>query len=67
MAGSLQPVEVYKLYTVSGGGDNITYATTEYKVDGPVVRVSETSVTIYDRYGQAHEIGKPSHTKEIFV
>jgi len=67
MAGSLQPVEVHKQYMVKGGGDDITYVTRKYEIDGPVVRVSESSVTLYDRYGQTYEVGKPSHTKEIFV
>jgi hypothetical protein len=36
-------------------------------MDGPVVRVSESSTTLYDRYGQEVEVGKSNSTKEIFV
>ena len=67
MGISTVPIEVYTRHTIQSGGDDLTYITRKYTIDGPVVRVSESSTTLYDRYGQEVEIGKSNSTKEIFV
>jgi len=64
---STVPIEVYTRHTIQSGGDDLTYITRKYTIDGPVVRVSESSTTLYDRYGQEVEVGKSNSTKEIFV
>ena len=67
MGMSMAPIEVYTRHTIQSGGDELTYITRKYTMDGPVVRVSESSTTLYDRYGQEVEIGKSQSTKEILV
>jgi len=67
MGISTVPIEVYTRHTIQSGGDDLTYITRKYTIDGPVVRVSESSTTLYDRYGQEVEVGKSNSTKEILV
>ena len=67
MGMSMAPIEVYTRHTIQAGGDELTYITRKYTMDGPVVSVSESSTTLYDRYGQEVEVGKSNSTKEIFV
>ena len=67
MGISTVPIEVYTRHTIQSGGDDLTYITRKYTIDGPVVRVSESSTTLYDRYGQEVEVGKSNNTKEILV
>lgn len=61
------PIEVYTRHTIQSGGDDLTYITRKYTIDGPVVRVSESSTTLYDRYGHEVEVGKSNSTKEILA
>ena len=67
MNRSVEPVEFYTRYTINSGGDNITHVTRKYSMEGPVTTVSESSVTVYDRYGQSKEIGATTSTKEIYA
>ena len=67
MGMSMAPIEVHTRHTIQSGGDELTYITRMYTMDGPVVRVSESSTTLYDRYGQEVEVGKSNGTKEIFA
>ena len=67
MGISTVPIEVYTRHTIQSGGDDLTYVTRKYMIDGPVVRVSESSTTLYDRYGQEVEVGKSNSTKEILA
>ena len=67
MGMSMAPIEVHTRHTIQSGGDELTYITRKYTIDGPVVRVAESSTTLYDRYGQEVEVGKSNGTKEIFA
>ena len=67
MGISTVPIEVYTRHTIQSGGDDLTYITRKYTIDGPVVRVSESSTTLYDRYGHEVEVGKSNSTKEILA
>lgn len=67
MGISTVPIEVYTRHTIQSGGDDLTYITRKYTIDGPIVKVSESSTTLYDRYGQEVEVGKSNSTKEILV
>ena len=67
MGISTVPIEVYTRHTIQSGGDDLTYITRKYTIDGSVVRVSESSTTLYDRYGQEVEVGKSNSTKEILA
>tara|TARA_R100000234_G_C4981437_1_gene171119 strand:+ start:177 stop:407 length:231 start_codon:yes stop_codon:yes gene_type:complete len=67
MSGSVAPIETYVRYTINKGGGDVTHVTREYEMDGPVTKVSESSFTIYDRYGQLVEINKENSTVEILA
>ena len=67
MGISYAPIDVYTRHTIQSGGNDLTYITRKYTIDGPVVRVSESSTTLYDRYGQEIEVGKSNSTKEILA
>lgn len=67
MGISPQPVDAYTRTEVRSGGNSVTNVTEKHVVRDGVVTVSKSSVTLYDRFGQTHELVPSKSTKEIFA